>query len=78
MRMSGRDHPPPAVNVVINDTDLRLILADGRDVSAPLAWFPRLRDATPDQRAQWRLIGRGQGVHWPEVDDDVSVGSLIG
>lgn len=51
---------------------LRATLADGREVAVPLALFPRLRGATPAQRAKWRLIGGGVGVHWPDVDEDVS------
>jgi hypothetical protein len=42
-----------------------------------LAWFPRLPDAAPDQRRNWRLIGHGQGIHWPDVDEDISVASLL-
>ena len=68
---------PTAVNVRADDTLLRVTLADGRELAAPLEWFPRLRDATPEQRNHWRLIGRGQGVHWPEVDEDISVASLL-
>lgn len=52
-------------------------LADGREISAPLEWFPRLRDATPAQRTQWRLIGKGVGVHWPEIDEDIAVSTLM-
>ena len=48
-----------------------------RPLAAPLEWFPRLRDASPEQRGHWRLIGRGQGVHWPDVDEDISVASLL-
>ena len=43
-----------------------------------MEWFPRLRDATPDQRAHWRLIGRGEGIHWQDIDEDISVNSLLG
>jgi len=53
-------------------------LGDGREIGAPLAWFPRLRAATPEQRGNWRLIGRGIGVHWPDVDEDISVAGLLG
>jgi hypothetical protein len=53
------------------------VLADGREISVPLAWFPRLRDATVDQRRNWRLIGGGVGVHWPDVDEDISAASLL-
>ena len=57
---------------------VRVLLTDGREISAPLAWFPRLRDASDMQRANWRLIGRGEGVHWPDLDEDVSVSALLG
>jgi hypothetical protein len=56
---------------------LLVVLADGRELAAPLAWFPRLLEATDDQRKNWRLIGRGQGIHWPDVDDEISVASLL-
>ncbi len=68
---------PTAVDVQADEALLRVTLADGRELAAPLEWFPRLRDATPEQRSHWRLIGRGQGVHWPDVDEDVSVASLL-
>ena len=68
---------PTAVDVQADDALLRVTLADGRELAAPLEWFPRLRDASPEQRGHWRLIGRGQGVHWPDVDEDISVASLL-
>ena len=68
---------PTAIDVQADDTLLRVTLADGRELAAPLEWFPRLRDASPEQRGHWRLIGRGQGVHWPDVDEDISVSSLL-
>ncbi len=68
---------PTAVDVTVTDADLHVVLADGRAVSVPLAWLPRLRDATPEQRAHWRLIGRGEGIHWPDIDEDVSIASLL-
>ena len=68
---------PTAIDVQSDDTLLRVTLADGRELAAPLEWFPRLRDASPEQRNHWRLIGRGQGIHWPDVDEDVSVSSLL-
>jgi Protein of unknown function (DUF2442) len=67
-----------AASVGFADDSIRLILADGREISAPLAWFPRLRDASGEQRANWRLVGRGEGVHWPDLDEDVSVNALLG
>lgn len=66
-----------AVDVRFDAELLRIALADGRELAVPIEWFPRLRDATPEQRAQWRLIGRGKGVHWPEIDEDLSVASLL-
>jgi len=54
-----------------------LVLADGREVSAPLEWFPKLRDATEKNRSNWRLIGNGVGVHWPEIDEDIAVGTIM-
>ena len=72
------DPDPTAVNVEMSDAALRIILSDGRELAVPLAWFPRLRDATPEQRVNWELIGRGHGLHWPDVDEDVSVRALMG
>src|SRR5206468_4182592 len=66
-----------AVEVQCADDELIVTLVDGRRVSAPLAWFPRLLHATPKQRANWRLIGRGIGIHWDDVDEDISVRSLL-
>jgi hypothetical protein len=53
-------------------------LQDGRSVIVPLEWFPRLRDATPEQREHWELLGLGSGIHWPELDEDISVAGLLG
>lgn len=72
------DPDPTAVNVEVLDTDVRIVLSDGRELSAPLAWFPRLRDATPVERRNWQPIGRGQGIHWPDIDEDISVRALMG
>jgi hypothetical protein len=66
-----------AIDVAVTDERLIVTLADGRELSAPLAWFPRLSEATAEQRQKWRLIGRGHGIHWPEVDEDISVASLL-
>jgi hypothetical protein len=52
-------------------------LADGRTIAVPIAWYPRLMRATPEQRANWRLIGSGEGVHWPDVDEDISVRGML-
>lgn len=66
-----------AIEVNVTDDRLLVVLADGRELAAPLAWFPRLAEATPDQRKNWRFIGRGQGIHWPDVDEDISIASLL-
>jgi hypothetical protein len=68
---------PHAVDVAIDNDALHFILADGREITAPLAWFPRLRDASVAQRKNWRLIGKGIGVHWPEIDEDIAVETLM-
>ena len=52
-------------------------LLDGREISVPLEWFPRLRDATDAQRKNWRLISKGVGIHWEDVDEDISAASLL-
>ncbi len=68
---------PLAVDVSTDADSLHVVLADGRELSAPLAWFPRLQKATPEQRRNWRLIGGGIGIHWADVDEDISVESLL-
>ncbi len=68
---------PLAVEVACTDDSLNVILADGREIAVPLVWFPRLQNATPDERREWRLIGGGIGIHWESVDEDISVESLL-
>jgi hypothetical protein len=68
---------PLAVDVSFSPDALHVVLADGREVSAPLEWFPRLRAATSEQKRNWRLIGKGIGIHWEDVDEDISVESLL-
>lgn len=65
------------VGVEIDDDVLMVHLADGRSVSVPLAWYPRLLHATPSQRRQWRVAGAGFGIHWPEIDEDLSVQGIL-
>ena len=66
-----------AVDVSCSADALSVTLADGRTVSVPLVWFPRLLSATPKQRAKWELIGGGIGIHWPAIDEDISIASLL-
>jgi hypothetical protein len=68
---------PRATNVGVIDGELVVQLEDGRSVHVPLEWFPRLRDAAPEDLAEWRLIGRGVGIHWPKLDEDISVRGLL-
>lgn len=68
---------PNAEDVAISEDTLSVDLSDGRTISAPLAWFPRLVYAKPEERNNWRLIGNGQGVHWPALDEDISVEGLL-
>jgi len=66
-----------AQNVKVTDDALIVDLSDGRTVSVPLAWFPRLLHGTPEERNNWRLIGDGEGIHWQALDEDISVENLI-
>ena len=66
-----------AVEASCTTDTLNVVLADGRMISVPLAWFPRLVDATPKQRTTWELIGGGIGIHWDAIDEDISVASLL-
>lgn len=64
-------------SVSCDDDRLTVDLMDGRSIAVPLAWYPRLFDATPAQRDQWELAGGGYGVHWPDIDEDLSVEGLL-
>ena len=66
-----------ASDVSFDESAMRVGLTDARIISVPLGWFPRLREATPEQRQNWRLIGGGVGIHWEELDEDLSVRGLM-
>lgn len=68
---------PSARDVVITEDALTVSLDDGRTLSVPLTWYPRLWHGTPDERGRWRLIGDGRGIHWPDLDEDISVEGLL-
>jgi len=68
---------PAAVNVTVSEDTLTVDLSDGRTISVPLSWYPRLVHGSPDERSEWKLIGRGEGIHWPRLDEDISVEGLI-
>ena len=70
-------HPVSASQVVITDDTLTVDLSDGRTISVPLAWYPRLLRGTPEERNNLRLIGQGRGIHWPALDEDISVENLL-
>jgi len=65
------------MHVRFTEDALIVQLLDGREISVPLEWFPRLRDATAEQRSNWRLSGRGLGLHWEDLDEDLSVAGLL-
>lgn len=66
-----------AMDVHVTDEALSVDLSDGRTITVPLVWYPRLLNGTPAERSNWRLIGRGEGIHWPDLDEDISVKGLI-
>ena len=69
--------PPRAATVSVSDDTLSVELTDGRSISVPLAWYPRLAHSTSEERSNWRLIGGGEGVAWPDIEEDLSIASLI-
>ena len=77
MNTSDPNSGEQIVEVRVDDDTLTADLADGRTISVPLAWFPRLLHATPEARANWRLAGGGFGIHWPELDEDLSSAGLL-
>jgi len=66
-----------ATQVAVTDDTLTVELSDSRSISVPLAWYPRLLNGTAEERSRWRLIGQGQGIHWPDLDEDISVENLL-
>jgi hypothetical protein len=70
-------HIPTALRVEVSDDTLSVELSDGRAIAVPLVWFPRLAHGTAQERNHWRLIGQGLGIHWPDLDEDISVANLL-
>ena len=66
-----------AMSVRTTDDEVTIDLLDGRRITVPLVWFPRLLRATPTQRDRWELLGDGEGIHWPDVDEDLSVRGIL-
>ena len=77
MRTLNLESDPMAVDVSFTADTFRVTLDDGRELSIPVAWFPRLLHGTPEQRDLWELIGRGEGIHWEALDEDISVAGLL-
>ncbi len=73
----GDPRPAQALHVTVTDDTLTVDLVDGRTVAVPLAWYPRLAHGSPAEREQWRLVGRGEGIHWTGLDEDISVEGLL-
>ena len=68
---------PTATHAQVSDDVLSIDLSDGRTISVPVAWYPRLSNGTTGERDHWRLIGSGRGIHWPDLDEDISVDNLL-
>jgi len=78
MTTSPIEHRPAmAQGVQVTVDTLTVDLADGRSISVPVTWYPRLATGTPFERSNWRFIGRGEGIHWPDLDEDISVENLL-
>jgi hypothetical protein len=77
MGISSAEIQALAVDVSCSNEAIHVALADGREISVPLKWYPRLLDATPKDRNNWTLIGGGLGIHWEDLDEDVTVESLL-
>ena len=72
-----RASEPLAIGLEVTDDELIVSLADGRKLSVPIVWYPRLANASPQQRRNWKVIGPGVGFHWPDVDEDLSVEGML-
>lgn len=77
MSFTDTSADPRARDVMVSDSALTVHLTDGSTLTAPLSWFPRLLQASTRERGAWELLGGGMGIHWPEIDEDISVAGLI-
>ena len=77
MTSSAPDVDPRAIGVEVSEDELTVVLADGRRIAVPLAWFPRLLSATAEERSKFEILGGGVGIHWPEIDEDLSIEGLL-
>ena len=77
MTSSAPNVDPRAIEVEVSEDELSVVLADGRRIAVPIAWFPRLLNASPKERAKFEILGGGVGIHWSEIDEDLSVEGLL-
>ncbi len=78
MNISANElNQPAATHVSVSATTIDIKLSDGRSLSVPISWYPRLEHGTEAERANWTLIGSGLGIHWPDLDEDISVEALV-
>jgi hypothetical protein len=77
MSISELETQPRAIRVAVTRDELTVDLVDGRRISVPLVWYPRLLNASPAEREDWELIGEGEGIHWPLIDEDLSVTGIL-
>lgn len=77
MNISARVTDERVLDVRFDNASLIVDLMDGRTISVPLAWYPRLLHASPEQRSRWEVAGAGYGIHWPEIDEDLSTEGLL-
>ena len=77
MATSARTSDERVLSVSVSEDELSVRLVDGRTITVPIAWYPRLMNATSEQRAHWEIAGGGYGIHWPELDEDLSTEGLL-
>jgi len=77
MSIASKEAEPRLMQVWVTEDEISVFLSDGRKVSVPLAWSWRLSDATPEQRQNYQFIGDGLGIHWPDIDEDISVEGML-
>ena len=77
MNIAVKEIEPRVLNVQVSEDEISAFLVDGRRISVPLAWSWRLSEATPKQRLNFQVIGEGEGIHWPDVDEDISIEGML-
>jgi hypothetical protein len=77
MNIAVKEIEPRVLSVQVSDDEINVFLLDGRRISVPLAWSWRLSEATPEQRQNFQVIGEGEGIHWPDIDEDISVEGML-